>query len=67
PEGVQIDPTGKLTGRGAYLHNRRFCWARGLKGPLAHALKMNLTPAEIEHLREFSLTLPEDAEEAGAG
>lgn len=67
PEGVQIDPTGKLTGRGAYLHNRRSCWARGLKGPLAHALKMNLTSAEIEHLREFSLTLPEDAEEAGAG
>lgn len=67
PEGVQIDPTGKLSGRGAYLHNRRSCWARGFKGSLSHALKTNLSPAEIERLREFSLTLPEDTEEAGAG
>jgi predicted RNA-binding protein YlxR (DUF448 family) len=67
PEGVQIDPTGKLAGRGAYLHNRRSCWERGLKGPLAHALKVDLTPADIERLREFMLTLPEENETAGAG
>jgi predicted RNA-binding protein YlxR (DUF448 family) len=67
PEGVQIDPTGKLAGRGAYLHNRRSCWERGLKGPLAHALKVDLTPADIERLREFMLTLPEENEAAGAG
>lgn len=67
PEGVQIDPTGKLAGRGAYLHNRRSCWERGLKGPLAHALKVDLTPADLEHLREFMLTLTEESEAAGAG
>ena len=67
PEGVQIDPTGKLAGRGAYLHNRRSCWERGLKGPLAHALKVDLTPADIARLREFMLTLPEESEIAGAG
>jgi len=65
PEGLQIDPTGKLAGRGAYLHNRRSCWERGLKGPLAHALKVDLTPADLERLREFMLTLPEESEAAG--
>jgi len=38
-----VDPTGKLSGRGAYLHDRRSCWERGLKGTLAHALKTELT------------------------
>jgi predicted RNA-binding protein YlxR (DUF448 family) len=28
---VQVDPTSKLAGRGAYLHDRRECWERGLK------------------------------------
>ena len=37
-EGVRVDPTGKAAGRGAYLHNLRSCWERGLKGALAHAL-----------------------------
>src|SRR6185503_18075966 len=27
---VQIDPTGKAAGRGAYLHNRRTCWVTAL-------------------------------------
>jgi hypothetical protein len=66
PEGVQIDPTGKLAGRGAYLHNRRSCWEKGLKGPLAHALKVTLTPADLEHLRQFTLTLPEEDKDEGA-
>ena len=34
PEGVQVDPTGKSAGRGAYLHDRRECWERALKGAL---------------------------------
>lgn len=62
PEGVQIDPTGKLAGRGAYLHNQRSCWEKALKGALAHALKTELTPADREHLRQFMLTLPEEDE-----
>ena len=65
PEGVQVDPTGKLAGRGAYLHNTRSCWEKGLKGPLAHALKMNLAPDDLERLRQFMQTLSEDNEEAG--
>ncbi len=29
-DGVLVDPTGKLAGRGAYLHDRRSCWESGL-------------------------------------
>ena len=60
PEGVQLDPTGKMAGRGAYLHNIRNCWEKGLKGPLAHALKVNLTPNDLDRLHQFMQTLSED-------
>jgi predicted RNA-binding protein YlxR (DUF448 family) len=60
PQGVIVDPTGKAAGRGAYLHNRRSCWERGLKGALAHALKADLTDQENERLKAFSMTLPEE-------
>ncbi len=62
PEGVQIDPTGKMPGRGAYLHNLRSCWEKGLKGSLAHALKVDLQPEELDRLRQFMQTLPEEEE-----
>jgi uncharacterized protein len=62
--GVQIDHTGKMAGRGAYLHNKRSCWERGLKGALAHALKADLTGEETDTLKVFLATLPEDAPEA---
>jgi len=65
PEGVQVDPTGKLAGRGAYLHNRRSCWEKGLKGPLVHALKTTLTTEDTQRLRQFMQTLPEDEEDTG--
>ena len=63
PNGVQIDPTGKLAGRGAYLHDRRSCWETGLNGSLAHALKATLTATDREQLVTFMNTLPE----VGAG
>ncbi len=58
PEGVLVDPTGKRAGRGAYLHDRRSCWENGLKGSLAHALKVVLTTADCERLEAFMNTLP---------
>jgi predicted RNA-binding protein YlxR (DUF448 family) len=61
-EGVRVDPTGKMAGRGAYLHNRRSCWEKGLKGQLAHALKTTLTTDDTERLRQFVLTLSDDEE-----
>lgn len=60
-EGVRVDPTGKLAGRGAYLHDRRSCWERGLRGALSHALKAELTPEDRERLEAFADALPEDA------
>jgi hypothetical protein len=66
-EGVQLDPTSKLAGRGAYLHDRRECWERGLKGTLAHALKTTLTMEERATFEEFMSTLPQEAASAGVG
>jgi predicted RNA-binding protein YlxR (DUF448 family) len=58
-DGVRVDLTGKAAGRGAYLHNQRSCWERGLKGALAHALKTELTDQDRDHLRTLMATLPE--------
>ena len=64
-EGVQVDPTSKMAGRGAYLHDRRECWERGLKGALANALKATLTTDERAKLEAFMNTLPQDVQGAG--
>ena len=66
-EGVQIDPTGKLAGRGAYLHDRRECWERGLKGALAHALKATISLEERAKFDEFMNSLPQEAGTKGDG
>ena len=65
--GVQVDPTGKLAGRGAYLHDRRECWERALKGALGHALKTTLTVEDRVRLETFMNTLPADAQAEVAG
>ena len=57
-EGVRVDPTGKLAGRGAYLHDRRECWVRGLRGALANALKAELSVQDRAQLEDFINTLP---------
>lgn len=49
-DGVKIDPTGKLPGRGAYVHVSPSCWERALKGPLAGALKMEFSDTDREQL-----------------
>ena len=58
-EGLKIDPGGKMAGRGAYLHNQRSCWRNGMKGGLAHALKMELTEKDLNILMDYMETLPE--------
>ena len=60
--GVQVDRTGKVAGRGAYLHDRRECWERGLKGALAHALKTELTLEDRARLKDFMNSLPQSAD-----
>jgi len=52
--GVQVDPTGKRAGRGAYLCPRRECWEAALvKGRLEQALRTRLTHQEREELAAF--------------
>jgi len=58
-EGVEIDPTGKKAGRGAYLHNQRSCWEKGLKGALAHALKTELDDKARQTLMNAMASLPD--------
>jgi predicted RNA-binding protein YlxR (DUF448 family) len=57
PHGVVIDSTGKLAGRGAYLHDKRSCWEQGLNGSLAHALKTELAEENNEDLLAYMETL----------
>lgn len=60
PQGVIVDPSGKAAGRGAYLHNSRACWKKGLNGKLAQALKVELTEEERVVLSSFGNSLPEE-------
>ena len=56
PEGVVIDKSGKLAGRGAYLHADPICWERGIKRNLAKALNTELTDHEKDRLISFQET-----------
>ena len=57
-DGVQVDPVGKMAGRGAYLHDKYECWVYGMKGALAHALKTELSAEDRARLEEFMKSLP---------
>lgn len=62
-DGLKIDPSGKLAGRGAYLHNIRSCWEKGIKGALAHNLKVELTDKDREYLQSYLSDMPEGIDE----
>lgn len=66
PEGVKIDPNGKLAGRGAYLHDMRSCWQKGLAGKLAHALKTEISAEDMAVLTEFMHTLSDTTPESNS-
>ena len=58
---VQVDPTGKAAGRGAYVHNRRTCWEAALQnGALDRALKLTLIEADRAALRAHSEQFSDD-------
>ena len=58
PEGrVEIDPTGKRNGRGAYVHAQPDCWEMALKGALAHALRTTLSEEDRLALQAYVATL----------
>ena len=60
PQGVLVDPTGKVAGRGAYVHNIRSCWEQALKGPINHALRIEVTAEDRERIEQFIDQLPQD-------
>jgi predicted RNA-binding protein YlxR (DUF448 family) len=67
--GVEVDPTGKKSGRGAYLCPQQACWEAALaKRGLDRALKVALSPEERTRLLEYGRTLakeqPRKAEQA---
>lgn len=59
PEGrVEIDPTGKRAGRGAYLCSAPACWELGLKRDrIARALRTKLLPEDAAQLAAYAATL----------
>lgn len=62
---VRIDPTGKASGRGAYLCQRPQCWTDGLgRGVLTRALKIDvIPPADAEALAAHAAGLVSPAGE----
>ena len=54
-----MDPTGKMAGRGAYLHEQKDCWKAGIENALGRALRKELTAEEKERLTKFMEALPE--------
>lgn len=51
--GVQVDPTGKLNGRGAYLCEETACWERALSSDvLTKALRAPLSDEDRARLRQ---------------
>ncbi len=59
PEGrVELDPTGKKNGRGAYVHETRSCWEEALKKDrLGRALKVTVPPEDLQALRSHAEAL----------
>ena len=57
PDGIVIDPSGKKSGRGVYLHRDPACWQKGIAGGIARSLKTQLTEKDRALLEDYLLTL----------
>jgi hypothetical protein len=63
--GVEVDLSGKKSGRGMYLHPNRECWQNVLRSNrIDQALRTKLSPDDRQALLAFMQTLPE-GEESG--
>ncbi len=62
-DGLTVDPSGKIAGRGAYLHNSRGCWEKAItRGLLAKSLRTELNSIDIEKMRKWMEEFPEEPE-----
>jgi uncharacterized protein len=57
---VVVDSTGKMNGRGVYLHNQYSCWEHGLKGSLANALRMEISAENMKKLKLIMEKMPNE-------
>lgn len=64
PAGVLVDETGKMPGRGAYLHADPVCWEEGLRHSLARALNTSLSAQDRQGLRDRLASLLDQADNA---
>ena len=52
-DGLKVDLTGKMDGRGAYLCDRASCWDQAIHGSaLGKALRATLSDEDRKHLQE---------------
>ena len=58
PDGVLADPTGKMNGRGAYIHANRECLAVALQGSLEQSLKVSLSDQDRARLQHEGENMP---------
>jgi predicted RNA-binding protein YlxR (DUF448 family) len=62
---VQIDPTGKQAGRGAYLHPTQACWRQALENrQIERALRIKIDKEDRAALEAYMKGLPAPVEEA---
>jgi len=60
---VEVDPTGKRSGRGAYLCPTPGCWRLAVqKGRLDRALKTSVSARDKEALLQYAQSLEPEAE-----
>ena len=63
--GIEVDPTGRKNGRGAYLCDKPGCWDRAVTTPiLAKALRTTPDQESLTGLREFAAGLNLDTGES---
>lgn len=56
--GLQVDPTGKQNGRGAYLCDNPTCWERAIASDvLAKALRTSMNGEDRMRLQQAAQTL----------
>lgn len=64
--GVLVDPTGKRSGRGAYLCSQPACWDKAIHGQILNkAWKVTLTSAEKQVIAAYKLTVIDHDEPGG--
>ncbi len=58
--GVKVDTTGKISGRGSYLHPVRVCWQQALSHRLLQrSLRTTISPEDLQALSDYANTLPD--------